>query len=108
MHQVRELQSLAMHREIAERLRADPSLLDHARRNLSRWSSQHGDAPPSAAYAEWQHILDADDLGSIIDLITRDDEEARRLRQNSPLAGILTPREVWRIKKSTPSASHAP
>ena len=99
MHQRREAQSLAMHREIAARVREDPSLLYVPKRNLARWQARQGRGPLGAAYSEWEHILATLDLESLLTLITREDEEARRLRQSSPFAGILTPREVWEIKK---------
>jgi hypothetical protein len=49
------LRSLAMHRLIAEKVRADPALLDKARENLRRW--QKGEGSPSLTLVEWENIL---------------------------------------------------
>ena len=41
-HQRIDRRSLAMHRAIAGKLRADPSLLAIAHENLDRWQKGHG------------------------------------------------------------------
>ncbi len=62
---------------------------------------RHGDnGPLQPAYREWTLLLENHDVGEIIDLITEESENAVRLRQNSPFAGILSPREVWKIKRT--------
>jgi hypothetical protein len=101
MHGKRERQSLELHRAIAERLRRNPDLAARARDNLARWMTQHGDGPLLPAYREWSELLEHLSVGEIIELITEKSENATRLRQNSPFAGILSPREVWKIKQST-------
>ena len=92
--------SLALDRAVAERLRANPALLERARGNLRRWLARNGDAPGLCrCYEEWLEILDGRPLEKILELLNAEDEEARRLRQNSPFAGVLPPAEVWAIKR---------
>ena len=47
--------------------------------------------------SEWQAILDRP-LADICQIFETDNEDGRRLRQNSPFAGVLPPSEVWSIK----------
>ncbi len=105
MHGKRERQSLEIHRQVAACLRDDPALIGHARANLARWSARHGNGPLRPAYQEWQALLDNHGVAGIIALITEHSERAARLRQNSPFAGILPPREVWRIKRAVNDAT---
>jgi hypothetical protein len=45
-HQRIDQRSLALHRAIAEKLRADPSLIQIAHDNLDRWSAKGGRSQP--------------------------------------------------------------
>ena len=68
-----------------------------ARANLARWSRQNAGAPSLLrCYAEWQDILTRP-LENVCDLLCAETEEAQRLRQNSPFAGVLPPAEVWTL-----------
>ena len=99
-HDVVDQCSLALDRAVAERLKADPTLLEHARGNLRRWLARNGDAPGlRRCYEEWLKILDRSPLEKILELLVAEDEDARRLRQNSPFAGVLSVSEVWAIKR---------
>ena len=90
--------SLELGRRIAERLRRQPELVDFARANLLRWSQQNASAPSLLrSYAEWQNILTRP-VTEKCRLLGTESEDARRLRQNSPFAGVLTPAEVWEVK----------
>ena len=90
--------SLELGRCVAGRLRLRPEVLEVGRANLARWSRQNASAPALLrCYAEWQSILDRP-LEDICDLLCAETEDARRLRQNSPFAGVLSPAEVWEIK----------
>jgi hypothetical protein len=90
--------SLEMAREVAERLRLNPQLLEMARANLTRWSRQNASvAPLLRCYAEWEGIL-LRPVDEICDLLCSDSDDAQRLRQNSPFVGVLSPAEVWEIK----------
>ncbi|MDQ3622486.1 MAG: hypothetical protein M3463_08370 [Verrucomicrobiota bacterium] len=97
-HALQDAISLELARRVAARLRTSSALLEFAQANLSRWSRQNADSPSLLlCYAEWQVIL-ARPVDGICDLLCAETEEAQRLRQNSPFAGILSPAEVWGIK----------
>jgi hypothetical protein len=90
--------SLELGRRMADRLRLRPELLEIARVNLSRWSRQNASASSLLrCYAEWQAML-ARPVDEICDLLCAETDDAQRLRQNSPFAGVLSPAEVWEIK----------
>lgn len=100
LHEIIDRRSLAMHSQVAARLHAQPSLLGIARANLERWLGRMDpDDPAIPAVLEWQQILDSLSLNELCELLVREDEEANRLRQNSPFAGVLSPAEVWEIKR---------
>ncbi len=91
--------SLALARQVAERLRERADLLEVARDNLWRWRERNADSPSLLrCYAEWESILTLP-LEQICAQLLAETEEGQRLRQNSPFAGVLSPAEVWQIKK---------
>lgn len=99
MHEAQDRASLEMGRRIAAELARRPEWLALARANLERWSRRNADAPGLLrCYDEWKAILERP-LAEIIEILSTDTEENRRLRQNSPFAGALTPQEVWEIKR---------
>jgi hypothetical protein len=89
--------SLAMHRLIAEKVRANPALLDEARNNLRRW--QEMDGSPVLTLAEWEGILRGN-AAEVAAFLEERSERATRLRQSSPFAGILTEAERQAIYES--------
>jgi hypothetical protein len=93
-HQRIDRRSLAMHRAIAEKLRADPSLLAIARENLDRWLTQRGSSQPY--WDAWREILKRP-LEEVLSLMVEESEKMTALRQSNPFPGILTPRERWAI-----------
>jgi hypothetical protein len=88
-HQWIDERSLALHEAVAARLEAEPHLLEVARANLQRWLA----ARPVAALREWQRLLDGLPLLQLLQLLRSPEDEAVRLRQSSPFAGILSPAE---------------
>lgn len=90
-HRLAELRSLAAHRVIAERLRARPELLERARERVEEWLRE---ARPYAR--AWRELLDRE-VEEIAAAITADSERARALRQSTPFAGALDPRERWQL-----------
>jgi hypothetical protein len=90
-HRLIDERSLAFHRLIAAKLRADPAVVDHARANLRRWL---GTSSPNVrpVLLEWQAILDGA-REPLLALLESDDEHATRLRQSSPFAGVLSTAE---------------
>jgi hypothetical protein len=91
-HRTPELRSLAYHRAIAPRLRRPT--IDEAQRKLSRWK-EDGKVDPRHAGA-WEEVF-AMPMSEIRKAITADDERGRDLRQNSPLAGLLSEPERRKI-----------
>jgi hypothetical protein len=94
-HRLLDARSLALHCKIAQKISRDQSLLEIPRRNLERWSRRaSGEAP--GFITEWQDILDKP-WPQIAAFITGCSENAIRLRQSSPFAGVLDPQERKRI-----------
>lgn len=91
-HRVAEMQALAYHRLIAERL--DAQLLDEARRRLRRWEASDRIDPRWAA--EWTRVL-AKSLSQVARTIAADTPRGRELRQTSPFAGALSEQERRRL-----------
>lgn len=93
-HEWLDRRSLAMHRWMAEILRDHPSWLhERVRPTLLRWMQQVD--PRNRPYLQsWLDVLDQG-LEATVDLMTRDDERARAMRQSSPFVNILTPQQRW-------------
>lgn len=82
--------SRALHLLVAEKLRADPGLLDRARATLARWR-----ATPSHAdryFAEWASILDRG-LEATLAALAEETDHADDLRKCSPFAGVPSDEE---------------
>jgi hypothetical protein len=86
-----DARSLRMAQAIAEKLRADPSLLEIARGNLRRWKSRLSPWPKSLQ--EWEGILDRGSLPEVLEILLDPGDAGCRRRQSSPFTGILTVRE---------------
>lgn len=93
-HERIDQRSLAMHRAIAEKLRARPELLQIARDNIERWYPCAGGSQPYLD--EWRRMLDFP-LEELISLFLQDNQRMTALRQASPFAGVLEPKERWII-----------
>jgi hypothetical protein len=105
-HDLQDEVSLEISRRVARRLSAHPELLRVAQENLAKWSQRNANVPSLIrCYMEWQSLL-ASPVDEICRVLSADNEEARRLRQNSPFAGVLSPSEVWSIKTAI-RAHHA-
>ena len=97
-HQPIDTVSLELGRRVASELCRRPEWLDVARSNLERWTHQNGGVPSlRQCYEEWQ-VLSSRPLEDVCTVFTAETEEGQRLRENSPFAGVLPPREVWEIK----------
>lgn len=94
LHRLAEARSLAIHREIAEQLLCDRSILDRARDTLRRWSS---DGRIALEYAtQWEAWLSRSPEDVAV-LLADQSEQACALRQNSPFVGVVDPRRRWAI-----------
>jgi hypothetical protein len=93
LHHLAEERSLAYHRLVADRLLSTPSLVEQARARVQGWLEEQR----SAFYAQkWLQLLDGP-LEELVDLLRDPKEEARALRQATPFAGLLAPKERWAL-----------
>ena len=97
-HEWIDQRSLALDRAIAQRLRAQPDLLERAKTTLERWIEQREPSVPRVLL-EWREILDDWPLEGILEFLSSAEERARRLRQSSPFCGILSPEERLAVFK---------
>ena len=102
-HDRLERRSLSLHRAIAEKLRQNPELLAIARDNLHRWMQKGGRSTPY--WEQWREILKRP-LEEILAAIVEDSPRMTELRQSAPFAGILDPKERWRIYDTFESGAH--
>jgi hypothetical protein len=95
-HALSEERSLLLHRLVAERVRLEPSLLAIARAHLRRWRAER---TLDLSYIEaWQALIDGP-LPELLAVLTDESESSRALRQATPFAGLLRPRERWALLK---------
>ena len=90
-HRLIDERSLAFCRLVAEKLRTDPTLVQHARGNLERWLPDCSKRT-RPALIEWRALIDGP-MDELLRVLTSPDERGAQLRQSSPFAGILTPEE---------------
>ena len=101
-HERIDQRSIALHRAIADKLRANPELMGIAQENLSRWMAKDG---RSMHYFEaWQGLL-MQPVETLLPLLVEDSEHMRAMRQNGPFAGVLSPQERWAIYDDFPLES---
>lgn len=100
-----DARSLAMHSLIALKLRKDPALLGIAQDNLSRWRSTAGRS--THYFDAWEELL-KHPIEEIVNLLQEDSERMRAMRQASPFAGVLTPKERWEIYDAFATGTHNP
>jgi hypothetical protein len=93
-HEFVDDRSLEMDRVIAEKIRANPKLVQIALSNIKRWlaNPDYSDSNRQAIL-EWKRIIETTTVAALVTLLESSSEEASRLRQSSPFCGILTPGE---------------
>jgi hypothetical protein len=91
-HRDADRRSLALHAEVARRLRVNPELRTTARARLPRISAAYRDA--------WSSLLDGP-LIHLLEMLASESEEAAALRQASPFAFALDPKTRQRILRET-------
>lgn len=95
-HRTAEQRSLVYHQRVAEKLLLDPLVLARARMFLQA-RLDAGSGGVAARYAQgWARLLEGP-VDELVAFITSDTQVARDLRQASPFAGALEPRERWRL-----------
>jgi hypothetical protein len=105
-----EERSIALHRAIADRIRKNPRLMDKARKNLQKYLDQFAQENRTApkSLTEWQDILTNRPGEAVLEFLVSSGETAGRLRQSSPFAGILTPKERWKIYEAYRPGAYYP
>ena len=83
-----------LHRAVAERLRAEPALVERARSRVASWLREGTVARPVAE--AWRAELSRP-IEQLAAFLVNPSQEARDLRQTSPFAGVLDPRTRWDI-----------
>ena len=104
-HDRLENRSLALHRAIAAKLREHPELLRIADENLERWQKMGSRSQPY--WDIWRSIL-ALPLEEMLTVIVQDSPRMAELRQSSPFAGVLEPKERWHVYDTFESGTHHP
>ena len=84
-----------MHALIAAKIDQDKELLAIAQTNLARWEKRWQESAPRWL-SEWRQILRRP-WSQVAAILVSPSENAARLRQSSPFAGVLTPIERRRI-----------
>ncbi len=102
-HDRLERRSLALHRAVAAKLRARPELLAIAHDNLDRWSRMGAGSQPY--WDEWRSLLNRP-LEDLLTAIQEDSPRMTELRQSSPFAGVLEPKERWHIYDTFEPRTH--
>jgi hypothetical protein len=88
-------QSLALHAAVAQRILANPDLIDRARARLDVWLARDaGSTTP--LWLRWKEILTGSPA-QVVAVLTDPSDDAAWLRKASPFAGALEPRERERI-----------
>ncbi len=100
-HQLVEQRSLQLHRAVAEKLRRDATVLARARERVERWRLD-GSVHPRYAEA-WLRVFTLS-TEEIAERLIDPGEKMCALRQCSPFAGALTPRERWQILRKAREA----
>jgi hypothetical protein len=90
-HHILDARSLSLHCKIKRKIDQNPDLLETPWRNLARWS-ESASGPVPAYINEWREILDQP-WPNVAAFITSFSDKAVRLRQSSPFAGVLNPKE---------------
>jgi hypothetical protein len=97
-HAVIDRINAAQDRLIASKLCRNRRVIEVARNNLRRWITRDGRSVRSA-FQEWDRILDRLTPAEIASFLRSDTPMARRLRQSSPFAGVLTDAERRAIRR---------
>jgi hypothetical protein len=91
-HHDADRRSLALHAEVARRVRTNPELRRAARERLSRISSAYREA--------WSSFLDGP-LDRLLEMLIDESEAATALRQASPFSFVIDPKTRQRILRET-------
>jgi len=93
-HELSDRRSLVLHQEVARRLRDNPALLNTARLRVEDWALS-GSLHPRYVEA-WRRLFDHGAL-EVSRALEDPGEAGQALRQVSPFAFVLEPRERWQL-----------
>ena len=93
-HRLAEERSIAYHRALASKIEGDPSILEMARKRVGGWIQ---DGSVHSFYATAWHDLLGLPLGELQARLVDTGQKMRDMRQCTPFAGGLDPRERWEI-----------
>ncbi len=97
-HEFLDALALEQFKATARRLKAEPALINLARTNIRRWIAKTGfHAGEIRALMEWEALLHPEKLRHLLQVMTDLGEDATRMRQSSPFAGILSVEDRERI-----------
>jgi len=97
-HQLHEMRSLRMHRLVAERYQEAPvDVIRFGLENLQRWRQRGVDYDD---FGTWEKILRSNPQ-RLPEILCSSGEEATRLRQSSPFAGLITEESRRKILDAT-------
>jgi hypothetical protein len=101
LHRLAEERSLAYHRRVATLLPQRPDLFAKAKQRAQTWATSGESHSP---YAErWLALLEGR-IEALLAALVDPSERARALRQATPFAGALDPRERWTLWKEVRQA----
>lgn len=95
-HSSADARNLQLHRAAFEKLRANPALKARVLELTERWLSSKDHECSRPWLEAWREMLTSWDLGSLEREVLQP-EHGQILRQCSPLAPVLTPRERWAV-----------
>jgi transcriptional regulator with XRE-family HTH domain len=95
-HRSLDARSLAMHRRIADKIRAQPALLNRARETIERWEARGAGAASRPYLEAWRRLIDQG-LETALAVAVDPGERGNAMRQASPFTGILDNRERWAL-----------
>lgn len=95
-HARSDLRNLRLHRAAIEKLRRHPELREPCLDLVREWRQRKENQASAPWLAQWHEMLSCWSVDRIADAILGP-EEGQTLRQCSPLAPVLTPRERWAV-----------
>lgn len=97
-HSKADARHLHLHRVALEKLRREPELKPRVLALLEKWLAGPEGQVSRPWLEEWRTLLRGDSIDRLAEVVL-DEERGLMLRQCSPLAPVLTPKERWAALK---------
>ena len=94
-HQEIDQRSFDLHQLIADKLKADPALLNKALKNLDHWEKTASKSSEPYIH-RWRSIVEQG-LDAVLQQLADRSENGDTMRQTSPFAGVLSNQERWQF-----------